>query len=841
MSSYAIRTHQTTVTLAPGETQLFRLPPTTRGTVIVRARVAAMPTSGPIGRRTRRDHRGPASRARSTTLVATRIRDHRDLAVDLDDIVVDDPTTGGGSTTPTDLTLELLLGGSISKATHSHLIVLDSDYTGEVWQLRLTRREGGAAEQTYVIEATYPSVLPVLSREIGIAAFQRAFDANWNQHPYVTMEMKNEKFYITFDEQFRQLYGLENHVEDLSWVPTPIGSIPDFQCSVRFRMGIAEHPVDVNGRFDAPVMIVDARSTLGIAIKLEFFLEATNKVAGFVARATVSGISDEIDVGIGEVDTLPFVDIKDELEDAIDKFFHRLPRHAFGKKFTPWLVGEARRELLAIQANRQRRAFTVKWVGPRKPPSAEPVVSEGTDSGAPRPEPPPYLFDTPDETPPPPIDEGLEPRRPYITTRGPLEAIQNVVVLMMENRSFDQVLGYLSRDEGRTDVDGLSPDDERHREDYPENRPWYPRRAESTSWDFDKPGPIHHLDGVLKQIAGGEMNKFVANFDERAHGDRALLALVKAYFGPEQLPAYRALTEEFAICDRWFTPHPGPTWPNRFIAASGDLNRDFRGQVEIDNPHLPEMAPAQALTIFDHLGERGLGWRVYEHGYSFLRLYGRYTFETERIVDFRHPRRGFVADARAGRLPPLTWIEPDYVDLPPGNDDHPPADMADGQKLVATVVSALLDSPQWENTLLVITYDEHGGFYDHVPPPDGPALSGGDVRRGPRVPAFVVSPWVARGAVSKTVYDHTSIMATVLRAFCSPNPPRTSARADAANDLRDLIQPTARPRSDFDALHRRLAAISNRPSSPTRKPPLLEANPEPDDFHAVMRYVRSFT
>ncbi len=866
MTTYAGRRHQTTVSLAPGETKLFRLPPTTRGIVNINAKVVVPIGGGPIPVRrdgTTRDHRGeaPPGEVRDTrevragsrdprdrrgvgggTVVARGrgfIRDHRLGGLGgLGDLEVDPGDVHPGSATPTDLKMELLLGGSISKATHGHHIMLDSQYVGEVWVLRLTRENrGGTGEQRYLIEATYPSVLPVMSREIDITAFQRAFDANWNQHPYVTIEMKSEHLYVTFDEDFRLLYGLENYVKDLS---SHLYSIPDFTTTIRFSMAIDQYPITVNGTYDAPVMIVDARTSIGASIKLEFFLDAyglqasDGPGAGFVARASVRGISD----------TIPAVDVRAEIEKAIQEYLDKLPRTEFSTKFTPWLIGEPHRELLAISAVSRRR-FRVDWVGPRPPPSTEPVVIDDTvRPTGPSPEPPPYLFETPDETPPQGPPEPWEPVRPHITSAGPLEVIRNIVVLMLENRSFDQVLGYLSREEGRADVNGLSSDDLQHWEEFPDNIPRRPHRAETTAWPgFDKPGPIHHTDGVRKQMGPNlEMNKFVANFDERAHGDDRLLDLIKAYFGPAQLPAYRALTEEFAICDQWFTPHAGPTWPNRYITFTGDLNLDHRGNVEEDNPNLSELTPSQAKTIFDHLNDRGLAWRVYEHGYSMLRLYGRYTFETQRIVDFRDPNRGFIADARAGRLPPFTFIEPDYVDLPPGNDDHPPADMADGQQLVATIVSAMLESPQWQNSMLVITYDEHGGFYDHVRPVDGPPLAGGNVRRGPRVPAFVVSPWVARGAVSKTLYDHTSILATVVRAFMSPHAPRLSPRADGANDLRDLIQPTARPRSDYDAVYARLVAIRDQVRNPSRPPPeKLNANPEADDFHAVMRYVRSFT
>ena len=169
-----------------------------------------------------------------------------------------------------------------------------------------------------------------------------------------------------------------------------------------------------------------------------------------------------------------------------------------------------------------------------------------------------------------------------------------------------------------------------------------------------------------------------------------------------------------------------------------------------------------------------------------------------------------MCTARSG-LHNVTFIEPDYIEAPPGNDDHSPADMYDGQVLVERIVKALIDSPSWNETLFIITYDEHGGFYDHRPPPTGvPPLRGGGITLGPRVPAFFISPLVERGADGAVFFgrgdqgrffDHTSIGATILRRFFRFGPPNVSPRLDAARDLREVLtldQP--RPRSNFDVV-----------------------------------------
>ena len=169
-------------------------------------------------------------------------------------------------------------------------------------------------------------------------------------------------------------------------------------------------------------------------------------------------------------------------------------------------------------------------------------------------------------------------------------------------------------------------------------------------------------------------------------------------------------------------------------------------------------------------------------------------------ISFGH--RSFLERAAKGDLPAVSWIDPNFYDLtfgPTGsNDDHPPSDLRAGQKLVLQLVDALMQSPAWKKTLLVITYDEHGGFFDHVQPPkaadDRPAMR----RYGPRVPAIVVSPFVGAQSVSKTVFDHTSIIKTILTRFCAKKDgsiPKMGARVAAAKHLASCSPSSRRERS----------------------------------------------
>jgi phospholipase C len=395
----------------------------------------------------------------------------------------------------------------------------------------------------------------------------------------------------------------------------------------------------------------------------------------------------------------------------------------------------------------------------------------------------------------------LKAIRNWKTSIGRLHDIEHIVVLMQENRSFDNMLGYLSRENGRTEVDGLNslpPNPPNPQVNHFKGLNYFPLREAATAWpDVHMHGPGHDLEDVTAQMQDG-MGGFVADWASRVGENSPYLQLVMNYFGPDQVKEFAKLAEEFAICERWFCTFPGPTWPNRFAFLSGDLS-EHQDRVEIHNPDLLTMIPRQEPILLDYLSERpGVEWLVFEHGYSFPRVYGKYTFETSRIRPFDDPNVGFAAVAKNG-LPEVTFIEPDYIEVPPGNDDHAPADVADGQELVRKIMRALVNSPSWSKTLFIITYDEHGGFYDHVQPPhDAVPLRSGERRLGPRVPAFVVSPYIARRTVLRTTFEHTSIGASIVRRFCGPNVPHVSDRMAAARDLQEAITlDTPRPDSDF--------------------------------------------
>jgi phospholipase C len=382
---------------------------------------------------------------------------------------------------------------------------------------------------------------------------------------------------------------------------------------------------------------------------------------------------------------------------------------------------------------------------------------------------------------------------------GNLANIDHIVVLTMENHSFDSMLGYLSLPPdkggaGRTDIDGLKGGEF----NLLDGRvcPSVPFATRDTIF---APDPPHGYEPVHTAINGGRMDGFAQTFAEE-HGP-SLASRIMGYHPAENVPVFDALARDFAIGHRWFASHPGPTFCNRFYELTGRLNLDVNGRWEYDNS-----SPLRAVftpTIFDYLTAQNISWKYFEHHYCFLRFFQNGTFDPTNIAAFEDPGLGFVAAARAGALPSVTFIDPHFIELPPGaNCDGPPADLRPGQELVQRVVEAVASSPSWSKTLLVVTYDEHGGFYDHVPPPAAVKVTPESLDTyGVRVPTFVVSPWVKAGSVfgrdavgsSPSVYfDHTSLLKTIARRFLHQNPPFMGARYAAANDLSSVIDNTPR-------------------------------------------------
>ena len=306
-------------------------------------------------------------------------------------------------------------------------------------------------------------------------------------------------------------------------------------------------------------------------------------------------------------------------------------------------------------------------------------------------------------------------------------------------------------------------------------------------WD-----PDHSSRATDRQINGGRMDGFAASFAETL-ASRGVPdpdpGMVMGYYNAGDLPIYDHLTKHFCVCDRWHSSVPGATWPNRLYAVAGSAN----GSRDDNTKPLPiygKPLPIYAKPSFvRHLDAADVKWRWYTYDIGTLRCVDSHyrlghhehfayveksklplevMVEEELLLD--EDSASFLEDARRGNLAPVSWIDPNFYELDlahsQSNDDHPPSDVGAGQELVMLVYNALASGPLWDRTLLLVVYDEHGGFHDHVPPPeapdDDPSVFG---RYGIRVPALVVSPWVAPATAAHTLFDHASIIKTILTRF----------------------------------------------------------------------------
>lgn len=380
-----------------------------------------------------------------------------------------------------------------------------------------------------------------------------------------------------------------------------------------------------------------------------------------------------------------------------------------------------------------------------------------------------------------------------------LMSIKHIVVLMMENRSFDHMLGYLQL-AGMPDVDGLgnaqpNPDDEGNQynvHEFPPDQTAFHAPGDPYDTRLD---PCHGPDCVAQQISGGNTG-FVKNFIMERNPPADKRDLPMGYYTANHLPVYDHLARQYCVCDAWHSSIPGDTWPNRQYALAGQAGplvklkilqwlilAASQKKIRIPNP------PLYNVPAFPRqLAEKQ--WRWYSHDPATLRIadgaYRRFrhlqhdnfayfdrakTSALTRFVQapFAEAGDSFLDDVATGQLREVSWIDPNFIDIHVlhtiSNDDHPPADVRAGQALALDVYDALLNGPDWDDTLLVIVYDEHGGFYDHVPPP--PIDDGsGYPTLGVRVPALVIGPRVRPGVCHQT-FDHTTLINTILRRFAA--------------------------------------------------------------------------
>lgn len=397
-------------------------------------------------------------------------------------------------------------------------------------------------------------------------------------------------------------------------------------------------------------------------------------------------------------------------------------------------------------------------------------------------------------------------------------SVDHIFVLMLENRSFDQMLGFskihgIDAETGNnTEIDGLtgteqntSPNGEVIRVSTP-----------STFVAVADPG--HEFPDVQEQLCGTSGNysspsQPPGSKDPKINNSGFVSSFAGKYpsndpstpmkcFAPEQLPVLVTLAKEFAVCDNWFSSMPGPTWPNRFfVHAASSSGLDHSPNL------LEEMGVPYSFTngtIFDRLDSAKLDWTIYM-GDEFPQVLHMDAM-LEKLAEGKFkPFSDFANNVKSVSYnKSYTFIEPNwhpFTKFKGGDSQHPMDDVTQGELLIKETYEAIRNSPIWEKSLLIITYDEHGGFYDHVVPPT--TVEPGDRTTNPlnnkygfnfkqlgvRVPAIVVSPYISKGVIDKRVYDHSSIPATIEENFSLTSLTQRDKQASRVTSLLTLKEP----------------------------------------------------
>ena len=339
--------------------------------------------------------------------------------------------------------------------------------------------------------------------------------------------------------------------------------------------------------------------------------------------------------------------------------------------------------------------------------------------------------------------------------------IQHIVAVTMENRSFDHFLGWLPNSDGKQA--GLSY----------VNNSGVTHQTHSLSGNFTgcpAADPDHSYAGARVEYDNGKMDGFL-----RA-GQNDTYSI--GYYGASDIPFYAALARNYTACERYFAAILGPTFPNRMFIHAAQTDR-LTDSVE----------PSSLPTIWDRLSDARISGNYYFSNVPYLALWGTKYLNITKTYD------DFIQQAKSGTLPAVSFVDPRYtiLDDGTGNDDHPHADIREGDRLLYDIFEAVANGPDWASTVLVINFDEWGGFFDHVPPPRATApnsvdtdIVGGKTLLGLRVPTVIASPWSLQDPSnpqpSSLVFDHTSVLKLIeWRWSLAPLTPR-----DASSDINNL-------------------------------------------------------
>jgi len=458
-----------------------------------------------------------------------------------------------------------------------------------------------------------------------------------------------------------------------------------------------------------------------------------------------------------------------------------------------------------------------------------------------------------------------------------LFAIQHVVQLMLENRSFDHMLGFLYADSGNVSPTGAAFEGLTGQESNPDTNDnpvqvFKIDTADPGAYFMPAADPGEGYANTNSQLFGRGTapappvptnQGFVTNFDATIAWDRrvgrtvepsATAANIMGIFTPQALPVLSGLARGFAVCDHWFSSVPTETFPNRAFACAATSQGHMNDRT----------ASYTVQSIFGLMSAHGQSWKIY--GYDQEPLTRKNYPDTTNAPDANFGVfTDFTTAAAAGKLPAYSFLEPSWGAS--GNSQHPIYDVALGEQLIHDVYYALRGGPGWNQTLLIINYDEHGGCYDHVPPPSGatpPDSSPGEyhfdfTRFGVRVPVVLVSPLIAAGTVYRVPdgtmpLDHTSVLKTIETRWGLP---ALTERDSAAPDVGGVLtlqtprtddpldgvtvpassgaNPAAAEVSHIQQINAQLTAALPVPAEQLRSAPVLEQAQTPQQYHEYIK------
>ncbi len=371
-----------------------------------------------------------------------------------------------------------------------------------------------------------------------------------------------------------------------------------------------------------------------------------------------------------------------------------------------------------------------------------------------------------------------------------LTDIDHVVIFFQENRSFDHYFGTRQGVRGFGDTSVLMNSAGRPiwYQDDPTNPDGYllPYRLDTaTTSGACGPDPGHYWEQQHAAWNGGKLDGFATSTGPAALG----------YFTRSDLSYYSALADQFALCDQYFCSVLGPTTPNRLYTMSATIDPGGTGGGPVTTN---AVGPFTWTTYPERLQQAGISWRIYHEADDFddnpLKFFAAFQNlpESDPLFDAAMRNRTadeFINDARDGNLPQVSWIV-----APTAKSEHPPFPPAVGEDVTSKILAALMSNAElWAKTLFILSYDENGGFFDHVPPPVPPPGTAGEyvgdepIGLGFRVPTIIVSPWSRGGRVNSEVFDHTSTLRLLEQRFGVEVPNLTAWRRSTCGDLTSTL------------------------------------------------------